>query len=80
MKETFTQTSFRLGGFDLSPSLSPAKAASGRPKLVSDAKSPRSVVERGLLYAACKLQLRECPAYTLLYQFSPKDTGQSKVK
>ena len=21
------------------------------------------------------LQLRECPAYTLLYQFSPKDTG-----
>ena len=24
--------------------------------------------------------LRECPAYTLLYQFSPKDTGQSKVK
>ena len=26
------------------------------------------------------LQLRECPAYTLLYQFSPKDTGQSKVK
>ena len=58
MKETFNQTSFRLGGFDLSPSLSPARAASGRPKLVSDAKSPRSVVERGLLYAACKLQLR----------------------
>lgn len=26
----------------------------------------------------CKL--RECPAYTLLYQFSPKDTGQNKVK
>lgn len=26
------------------------------------------------------VQLRECPAYTLLYQFSPKDTGQSKVK
>ncbi|WP_297139676.1 hypothetical protein, partial [uncultured Desulfovibrio sp.] len=26
------------------------------------------------------LYLRECPAYTLLYQFSPKDTGQSKVK
>ena len=25
-------------------------------------------------------KLRECPAYTLLYQFSPKDTGQSKVK
>ena len=24
--------------------------------------------------------LRECPAYILLYQFSPKDTGQSKVK
>ena len=24
--------------------------------------------------------LRECPAYTLLCQFSPKDTGQSKVK
>ena len=24
--------------------------------------------------------LRECPAYTLLYQFFPKDTGQSKVK
>ena len=26
------------------------------------------------------LRLRECPAYILLYQFSPKDTGQSKVK
>ena len=25
-------------------------------------------------------KLRECPAYILLYQFSPKDTGQSKVK
>ena len=25
-------------------------------------------------------RLRECPAYTLLYQFSPKDTDQSKVK
>ena len=24
--------------------------------------------------------IRGCPAYTLLYQFSPKDTGQSKVK
>ena len=58
MKETFNQTSFHLGGFDLSPSQSPARAASGRPKLVSDAKSPRSIVERGLLYAACNLQLR----------------------
>lgn len=27
-----------------------------------------------------EFSLRECPAYTLLYQFSPKDTGQSKVK
>ena len=27
-----------------------------------------------------RTQLRGCPAYTLLYQFSPKDTGQSKVK
>ena len=27
-----------------------------------------------------KSGFRECPAYTLLYQFSPKDTGQSKVK
>ena len=26
------------------------------------------------------LGIRECPAYILLYQFSPKDTGQSKVK
>ena len=26
------------------------------------------------------LSFRECPAYILLYQFSPKDTGQSKVK
>ena len=26
------------------------------------------------------LPFKECPAYTLLYQFSPKDTGQSKVK
>lgn len=27
-----------------------------------------------------KYPFRECPAYILLYQFSPKDTGQSKVK
>ena len=27
-----------------------------------------------------ELALRECPAYTLLYQFFPKDTGKSKVK
>ena len=27
-----------------------------------------------------EITIRECPAYTLLYQFSPKDTGQSKVK
>ena len=27
-----------------------------------------------------RLTLRECPAYTLLYQFFPKDTGKSKVK
>ena len=27
-----------------------------------------------------KMWLRECPAYTLLYKFSPKDTGKSKVK
>ena len=26
------------------------------------------------------LAFRGCPAYILLYQFSPKDTGQSKVK
>ena len=26
------------------------------------------------------IELGECPAYTLLYQFSPKDTGQNKVK
>ena len=25
-------------------------------------------------------EVRECPAYTLLYQFFPKDTGKSKVK
>ena len=25
-------------------------------------------------------RFRECPAYTLLYQFFPKDTGKSKVK
>ena len=31
-------------------------------------------------YLALLYELRECPAYTLLYQFSPKDTGQSKVK
>ena len=24
--------------------------------------------------------IRECPSYTLLYQFFPKDTGKSKVK
>ena len=39
---------------------------------------------RGLVLAdiaaSLLLVLRECPAYTLLYQFSPKDTGQSKVK
>ena len=27
-----------------------------------------------------KSLFRECPAYTLLYQFFPKDTGKSKVK
>ena len=27
-----------------------------------------------------EIQLRGCPACILLYQFSPKDTGQSKVK
>ena len=32
----------------------------------------RRTAEKGLI--------GECPAYTLLYQFSPKDTGQSKVK
>ena len=32
------------------------------------------------VYGIFVLALRECPAYTLLYQFSPKDTGQSKVK
>lgn len=31
-------------------------------------------------YYVSTVGLRECPAYTLLYQFSPKDTGQSKVK
>ena len=31
-------------------------------------------------YALALSRFRECPAYTLLYQFSPKDTGQSKVK
>ena len=30
--------------------------------------------------AAPSVLLRGCPAYILLYQFSPKDTGQSKVK
>ena len=35
-----------------------------------------------LLIQGCSvgMALRECPAYILLYQFSPKDTGQSKVK
>ena len=33
-----------------------------------------------LLRCSAMLILRECPAYTLLCQFSPKDTGQSKVK
>ena len=30
--------------------------------------------------ACMRRPFRECTAYTLLYQFSPKDTGQSKVK
>ena len=32
------------------------------------------------VYPDLQTALGECPAYTLLYQFSPKDTGQSKVK
>lgn len=28
----------------------------------------------------CEFRFRECPAYTLLCKFSPKNTGQSKIK
>ena len=40
-----------------------------------------TIPDNGISVGQEKLALfRECPAYTLLYQFSPKDTGQSKVK
>ena len=38
--------------------------------------TPRAALKK----ATASMPLGECPAYTLLYQFSPKDTGQSKVK
>jgi len=34
----------------------------------------------GTTTSGAALAIRECPAYTLLYQFFPKDTGKSKVK
>ena len=37
-------------------------------------------IRQGDLGSADVSAIRECPAYTLLYKFSPKDTGQSKVK
>ena len=40
----------------------------------------KSAREGGFCIAGKEILIRECPAYTLLYQFSPKDTGQSKVK
>ena len=40
----------------------------------------RRIVECNVYLADIATYFRECPAYTLLYQFSPKDTGQSKVK
>ena len=38
--------------------------------------SPVFIVAKGVTWRF----VRGCPAYILLYQFSPKDTGQSKVK
>ena len=43
-------------------------------------KSRKNLFEDAHVTPSDKTVIRECPAYTLLYQFSPKDTGQSKVK
>ena len=46
--------------------------------MLNVAEGQRKVKKIAVAYQ--EIQLRECPAYILLYQFSPKDTGQSKVK
>lgn len=63
-----------------------------RRKVRKEYKNKNVIIQLSLVLDACrdikkeneiesvKNILRECPAYTLLYQFSPKDTGQSKVK
>ena len=38
------------------------------------------IARLGHIILGIDAEVRGCPAYTLLYQFSPKDTGQSKVK
>ena len=42
--------------------------------------SPDKPSDAKLKVTSLKVALRGCPAYILLYKFSPKDTGQSKVK
>ena len=41
---------------------------------------PATEKAMAILLYTLGLSFRGCPAYILLYQFSPKDTGQSKVK
>ena len=66
-----------------------AKGSANSGKQTTDAtggSQPHSHTLEGTLDDASNLppyyvlSFRECPAYILLYQFSPKDTGQSKVK
>ena len=56
---------------------------SGNPEnFASLSGNPRHIFVHGDIGNAELVEhlLRECPAYTLLYQFFPKDTGKSKVK
>lgn len=46
---------------------------------VTSGLQPLTLVIQDLFFISTA-KFRECPAYTLLCQFSPKDTGQSKVK
>ena len=53
------------------------KAGESGCQIVIPPKKSRKIVRN---YDRELYKVRECPAYILLYQFSPKDTGQSKVK
>ena len=54
--------------------------ATGRGGLPLDLPKAAQWMQKAANQGHAGAQFRECPAYTLLYKFSPKDTGQSKVK